>query len=304
MRVIASIFAIINFLAVGLHSAHSQKIYAAKGFAKIRLEEHLSREETRDMASEQAKYDAIEAIFGTYVSKDAFVDVKDGAVSVTVKGESQLKGEWLKTTKEEFREESRRIKDEYGTRNEIWIICELEGKVREITSTIVYEFLTLNCPDMRCRITDFNNGESLFLQFRTPIDGYLSIYLVNEQYAYRLLPYQEMPSTYLHNVPVEADREYLFFATGIEYDYFDEFPYYLVDEIYLDTENTQEFYKLYVLFSLKPFAKPILENEVEVAGEYITPKTLRRRNFDVWVQDNRIFNTDFFFKTLNLRVRK
>ena len=51
------------------------------------------------------------------------------------------------------------------------------------------------------------------------------------------------------------------------YDYFDEFPYYLVDEIYLDTDNTQKFYKLYVLFSLKPFAKPILENEVEFSGE-------------------------------------
>ncbi|MCH7512508.1 MAG: hypothetical protein IH947_00975 [Bacteroidetes bacterium] len=305
MRVIASIFVIINLLAVGLQPAYSQKIYAAKGFAKIRLEEHLSREETRDMASEQAKHNAIEAIFGTYVSKDAFVDVKDGAASVTVKSESELKGEWLKTTKEEFREESRRIKDEYGARNEIWIICEVEGKVREITSAVIaYEFLTLNCPDVRCRTTDFNNGESLFLQFRTPVDGYMSIYLVDEQHAYRLLPYQEMPSAYLHNVPVEADREYLFFAAGIQYDYFDKFPYFLVDEIYLDTDKTQEFYKLYVLFSPKPFAKPILENEVEVAGAYTTPKTLRRSNFDVWVQDNRIFNTDFFFKTLNVRVRQ
>ncbi len=305
MRVISSIFVFINLLVVGLSSAHSQKIYAAKGFARIRLEENLSREETRDMASQQAKRNAIEAVFGTYVSKDAYVDVADGAASVIIKGESELKGEWLKTTKEEFSEESRRIKDEYGARNEIWIICEVEGKVREITSPVIaYEFLTLNCPDVRCRTTDFNNGESLFLHFRTPVDGYLNIYLVDEQHAYRLLPYQEMPSAYLHNVPVEADREYLFFAAGIQYDYFDEFPYFLVDEIYLDTDKTQEFYKIYVMFSPEPFAKPILENEVDVEGDYTTPKTLRRRNFDVWVQDNRIFNTDFYYKTVNVRVRK
>jgi len=296
-------FILTGLLALSLY-ANGQRIYRAEGFAKVKLEENLSREETRDLALEQAKHNAMEAIFGTYVSKDAYIDVEDGISQVTVKGGSELKGEWLKTTKLEFGEETRRISDEFGKRNQIWITCDLVGKVREIIEPPVeYRFLTLNCLDKRCQTTDFQNGESFYMLFKSPVDGYLSIYLADEDHAYRILPYQEMPATYLHNIPVESDREYLFFASGSQYDYFEESPYFLVDEIYLDTEKDVEFYKLYVLFSQKPFDKPILEDEVEIEDEYVTPKTLTRRNFDVWVQDNRIFNTDFFYKTRNVRVR-
>ena len=285
--------------------AFGQKIYAAEGYAKVRVEEHLSLDETRDLAREQAKLDAIESIFGTQLTKEGYVDVADGDPNVILKSMSSLKGEWLKTTNEVFTEESRKIRDEYGRRTEIWIICQVEGKVREITQPVIpYEFRTLNCPDLRCETTDFKNGESMYLHFESPIDGYLSVYLVDTENAYRILPYQQMPSDYLNHLPVSADRDYMFFTVGKSYDYFEGFPYYLIDEIYLDTDREQEFFKLYVVFSKEPFDKPILDDEVEVAGEYTTPKTLSKRNFEVWVQDNRIFDTEFYFKTLNVRVRR
>ncbi len=296
---------VVFLLVIPLSKGFSQRIYAAKGIAKVRLEEHLSREETRDNAKQQAQHMAIETIFGTYVSKDAFVDVSDGNTEVAIKSTSQLKGEWLKTTKEEFREESRKIKDEFGTRNEIWIICEIEGKVREIEEPVIgFKFASLKCPDVRCETTDYKNGEPFYLSFQSPVDGYLSIYLVNSEQAFRVLPYQEMPAEYKNNVPVIADKEYIFFESNPSSRYFDGFSYYLTDELYLETEEGQEFYKIYVLFSPVPFAKPILDQMPEAEGEYTVPKLLTRRNFDVWVQDNRIFSTDFFYKTLNVRVRK
>ncbi len=296
---------VVFLLVIPLSKGFSQRIYAAKGIAKVRLEEHLSREETRDIARQQAQHTAIEILFGSYISKDAFVDVKDGNSEVTIKSASELKGEWLKTTKEEFREESRKIKDEYGSRNEIWIICEVEGKVREIVEPVIgFTFASLNCPDTRCETTDFENGESFYLKFKSPVDGYLSIYLVNSEQAFQVLPYQEMPSEYKNNVPVVADKEYIFFESNPTSKYFDGFAYYLTDELYLETDEKQEFYKIYVLFSQKPFAKPILDSTQEVEGEYAIPKLLRKRNFDVWVQDNRIFSTDFYYKTMNVRVRK
>jgi hypothetical protein len=294
-------------LAIGSSGAYCQKIYKAEGSAKVRLEDHLSREETMELAREQAVHSAIESLFGSHISKDAYVDVEEGESSIIIKSDSEVKGEWLKTTDESFHEETKKIKnpDGKGQKSEIWIVCDIEGKVREITTPLInLEFLSLDCPSLDCGTTDFENGDSFYMYFKTPENGYLSIYLADSEQAFRLLPYSGMPTEYLHNVPVEADKEYILFYPDRTSDYFKNFPYYYADEISLDTEDEQEFYKLYLIFSPKPFIKPILEDEVEEIGEYTTPKFLSRRNFDVWVQDNRIFDTDFYYKTLNLRVRR
>lgn len=283
----------------------SQKIYNAHGTAKVRLEENMSREETRDLARQQARQQAIETLFGTYVAKDAFVDVSEGISQVTIRSTSELKGEWLKTNDETFTEESRKIKDEYGTRHEIWIVCEVKGKVREIETPLIgYTFKTQNCPAETCEVYDFKSGESFYMTFQTPEDGYLSIYLVDETQAYRILPYQEMPSVYSHTIPVEADRGYTFFAAQKSFDYFEDYNYFLADEIYLETEKKRELFKVYVLFSPKPFSKPFLNSEEGLEGEYDMPKTLTKRNFEVWVQDNRIFDTDFYYQTKNIFVSR
>ncbi len=296
---------VVSFLLAFSFRGISQKIYNAQGTAKVRLEEHMSRQETRDLARQQARQQAIETIFGTYVSKDAYVDVSQGSAQVTVYSTSELKGEWLKTNDESFEEESRKIKDEFGTRHEIWIVCKVKGKVREIESPLIgYSFKTQNCPEETCEVYEYENGESFYLSFQTPEDGYLSVYLVDETQAYRILPYQEMPSAYLHTIPVEADRAYTFFAAQRSFDYFEDYNYFLSDEIYLETEKSRELFKVYVLFSPKPFSKPFLNSEEGMEGEYDIPKTLKKRNFEVWVQDNRIFDTNFYYQTKNIFVSK
>jgi len=292
-------------LTIPLFQGFSQRIFSARGTAKIRLEETLSRAETRDIARQQARQNAIETIFGSYISKDSYVDVAEGNIDVNITSTSELKGEWLKTNDESFKEETRKIKDEFGTRNEIWIVCEVKGKVREIQTPLIgYTFTTKNCILDECETSDFKNGESFYMTFETPVEGYLSIYLVDGLQAFRILPYQDMPSVYRHTIPVQADTEYTFFSPGKSYDYFEDYSYFLTDEIYLETEKEKEFFKVYVLFSPKPFAKPILDSGVEVEGEYGIPKTISKRNFEVWVQDNRIFDTDFYFQTKNIRARK
>lgn len=298
---------IILTLAIGSSGAYCQKIFSAQGTAKVKLDDHLSKDETMEIAREYARHMAIESLFGSRISKDAFVDIEDGESSVVIKSESELKGEWLKTEKESFTEETRKVKnsDGKGWNTEIWIVCETAGKVREIVTPMVdLQFQTLNCPYPDCETTSYENGDPFYLYFRSPVEGYLSIYMADQEQAYRILPYSEMPSKYLHSVPVEADKEYIFFDSGTGSDYFEDFPYYYTDELILETEEEQDFYKLYLIFSHKPFTKPILEEETVMADDYILPKNLSRRHFDVWVQDNRIFDTDFYYKTVNLRVRK
>lgn len=282
----------------------SQKIYSAQGIAKVRMEANVSRAETRELARQQAKHQAIETVFGSYVSKDAYVDIEEGASDVTIRASNQLQGEWLKTTQETFREETRKVKDEFGTSTEIWVVCELEGKVREFEAPpVAYTFTPQNCPLEACATTEFKNGESFYLSFQTPQDGFLSVYLVDEEQAYRILPYQEMPNVYLDHVPVKADQSYTFFVPGKAHDYFEDFNYFMTDEIYLETAKKQELFKVYVIFSPEPYAKPILDHVVEEDTGFEVPRTLPKRIFEVWVQDNRIYDANFYYQTQNIRVK-
>ena len=297
---------VLIILAISLvNYAYGQKIHVVSATAVVKVEDHLSREATREMAREQAKHQALEARYGTFISKDSRVEIEEGSTAVSIIGASQVKGEWLETIKETFKEETRRVKTGSGVRQEIWITCNIKGKVREITNpSIGFDFLPLNCPDMNCAEENFDNMSQFYLYFKTPVDGYLSVFLADDKQAYRILPYNEMPEKYIHNVPVVADRDYIFFNPVRSADYFEGFPYYFTDEIMLDTEEDQTAYQLYVILSPKPYTKPILEDEIELPGDYKNPKYIPREDFENWVRNNRMVDTEFFYQTSNLKVKK
>ena len=288
-----------------INNAYGQKTHIVSATAVVKLEDHLSREETREMAREQARHQALEAKYGTFISKDSRVEIEDGNTSVSITGATQVKGEWLETIKESFKEETRRVKTNSGVRQEIWITCMVKGKVREIADpSIKFDFAPLHCPEMSCVGENFENNSQFYLYFKTPVDGYLSVFLADDKQAYRILPYNEMPKKYIHNVPVKADRDYIFFNPVRSADYFEGFPYYFTDEIMLDTEEDQTAYQLYIVLSPKPYTKPILENEIELQGAYKNPKHIPRKDFEEWVRNNRIVDAAFFYQTSNLIVKK
>jgi hypothetical protein len=145
----------------------------------------------------------------------------------------------------------------------------------------------------------------MYLSFTSPVDGYLSIYMVeDDQLAYRLLPYQEMPDAYLHAVPVKADMEYMFFASDPSYNYFKDFSYLMVDEIYLETAQNKEFLDLYVIFSSDKFEKPLLKASENISNRYILPKMLEESEFMEWLQDSRVYDPEFQYNRITLTVSK
>lgn len=192
-----------------------------------------------------------------------------------------------------------------GVKQEIWITYSVKGKTREITNpSIDFDFLPLDCPDRNCAGEDFENMSQFYLYFKTPVNGYLSVFLADDEQAYRILPYNEMPEKYIHSVPVKADRDYIFFNPVKSADYFEGFPYYFTDEIMLDTEEDQTSYQLYVVLSPKPYTKPILEKEIGLPGAYTNPKYISREDFEGWVRNNRMVDAAFFYQTSNLIVKK
>lgn len=287
-------------------SVSAQEVIKAEGFAQIRVEDFMSKEEAREQAREQAMINAIESAFGAYVEKDADIDIEDGKARFKIIGHTWVRGDWLKTISEKFDEGKRKIRGRQDKEDEVWISCRIAGKIREINyPETALEFTPLNCPDLVCRTYDFKDGEPFYLFFRTPVDGFLSIYITDElKRVYRLLPYQKMPEEYVNAVPVFADDPYLFFLSEDGQDYFPGFSSMMTDEIIMNTSQQQEFLNLFVVFSTSDFNKPLLDGEEEIERSYVMPKSLNLEKFNDWLADNRIKDPAFLYKRVTLTIKK
>jgi hypothetical protein len=296
---------ILFMLLISRSPAFTQKIKHAFGEAQARLEEHMSKDELKEQLKKQAIIKAIENTYGTAVAQDTRIEVKDGHTRFDIEGSTRIRGEWLKTISETYTEEVRNVKTMEGNRMEIWVKCKIEGKVREILRPeVVFNCFPGNCPEKRCKTTAFKNGEPMYLFFKAPVDGYLSVFIVENGRAFRILPYQRMPAVYAHNVPVEANREYVFFSNYRSHDYFPDFSYYLADELLMVTEKDEEKLEIYVVFSQAPYSAPMLDDKkVYENGEEI-PKSLPDDLFKRWLEDNRIYNAGFNYKATTLRIVK
>ncbi|MEM7550069.1 MAG: hypothetical protein AAF363_10350 [Bacteroidota bacterium] len=282
-------------------SIFAQKRFKTKGEAQVKIEDNMTKEGAREKAKQLAIVNAIEGVLGTYVEQETNIDIVDGETSFKIIGNTKVKGEWVKTSKEDFEEDTRVIDGE----TEIWITCNISGTVREIVKPkLAFETLSLNCPQKICRTTKYEDGESFYLHFRSPSTGYLSLYLVEQdETVYRLLPYQGMSDPYIDAVPVKADKEYIFFSNKDPHNYFSDFPLSQVDELGMYTDFDKEYLQLYVVFSTDKFSKPILDKE-KVLQEGSLPKSLTAKRFEEWVEKNRIYNPDFNYDVINLEIVK
>jgi hypothetical protein len=299
------IFLLITFF-ISWNSAWSQKITNASGKAQFRLEEHMSKDELREKLRKQAMINAIESEFGSLVEQETFVDMEDGKTEFKVVGATTVRGEWLKTINERFTEQLKEVKVNGKKQYDLWITCEISGKVREIRQpSIDFQYHTSKCPQDHCWTDIFQNGESMYFFFESPREGYLSIYVVEEDVAYRLLPYQQMTDVYPNAVPVEANKEYVFFSNYREHDYFMDFSYALADELLMITDKKEEFLKLYIIYSTDEFLKPVLDDGTKLSdGGLELPKSLPLKHFKGWLEDNRIHNVDFYYRSTTLKIEK
>ena len=168
---------ILVLIIIGGNSARCQKIINASGKAQFRLEEHLSKDELKEKVRQQAIINAIENEFGSLVEQESFVDIEDGHTEFKIIGATTVQGEWLKTTDEKFTEQLKEVKVDGKKQYDVWISCEISGKIRKIDRpTIDFQYHTSNCPRDHCWTSIFENGESMFLFLETPKEGFLSIY--------------------------------------------------------------------------------------------------------------------------------
>ena len=89
---------ILLFIACG---AFGQKVVDASGEAQVRIESDMSKEEAMELAKQQAMINAIDNAFGSYVEQDSDMMIEEGKANFKIIGHTLVKGDWLKTLKEQ-----------------------------------------------------------------------------------------------------------------------------------------------------------------------------------------------------------
>lgn len=253
--------------------------------------ETISVEEAKRIALDRAKIQAIADEFGTVVSQSTstVITSKNGESDTQffALGGSDVKGEWIETIGE----------PEYQLQFEnhfLVVTCSVKGKAREIIQAkIDYVAKALrNGTTVRYEATEFNNGDDLYLYFKSPVDGFLMILLYDpeDDIIYRLLPYKSAVDEIFCSV---RDKEYIFFSKikGVEEER------NIINEYTLNAHHTT-FNTLYILFSPRPYPKPPL---TELASHL--PSTISIVDFNKWLSDIQKFNKDISIKNINLYIK-
>lgn len=233
--------------------------------------EHVSIEEARRVALQRAQLQAIADAFGTIVTQTNATTVRNengkSDVSLLSLGASEVKGEWLRTDGEPEYE----IAYEDGM---LAVTVRVKGVIREIVNAAVDFQARVLCNGTEDRFEQdrFRNGDDLYLSFQSPVDGYLTVYLLDaEGTAYCLLPYRGDTGG---RVAVKGNRRYVFFSV-------DDVPageQGMVDEYVMTCGNREELNQIYVIFSPQLFTKA-----VDYAGEGVQPRELPYEEFQQWL---------------------
>lgn len=254
----------------GVTSA-APKVVDVEGSYTYYIPYNVPRDRAEQIAMERAMIQALAAKFGTLVSETTQMDMRSSKSGDNVdfwsSASTLVKGEWIETVgKPEFTPSL--------DGNDFVVSCKIKGKAREIegarASLDIHILANSTAPE--AETVSFKNGDKLFMQFTSPVDGWLTVYLEGaDGKVFRMLPFyaQRNPA---HRI--EADRKYTFFVST-EGD---------AEQYQLTTDADIERNTLYIVFSPNEYVKPVdRSSEEELALRELPTADFRR-----WVTNLRL----------------
>ncbi|MFH1937736.1 MAG: hypothetical protein ABIK52_09255 [Bacteroidota bacterium] len=299
--------------------AQKPRIETVEGEAQVEFPAFKSRLEVEQQAFDRAIVNALEKAFGTAIIQGNSTYMKNLQTGETVEtstvfnmiANTYVKGEVLEVLKKEF-DEIEGVMEIGGKKKPVKELrCLVRIKARELTENIAScEAFPLDCPDKRCRKTDFRNDDPLYLYFSSPANGYLSVFLDDGKIAQCLLPYMRLPISYENGVPITGNREYIFFSPEKKLTYFETKAY--TDSYQLFTDKLHEQNRLFILFSPTPIDAPALKaglnmeslSEFEKDKGYQVPRALESEKFQDWLIKSRLRKTDLGVKIIDITISK
>lgn len=263
-----NIFVLLTFSAVAF-SQRKEKVTATYTYY---APENVTLEEAKRITLDHAKINAIANAFGTLVtqSNSTLMTNENGKTDSRFfsLGGSEVKGEWIETTKEPIYI----IRYEEGM---LVVSVEVKGVIREIVSSCI-DFtakILRNGTEEKFESDEFRSGDDMYLYFKSPVDGYLAVYLLDEttQDVYCLLPYIASGEGAYR---IEHDKPYILFSAKDE-----PTNPNIVDEYTMTCSREKEYNDIYVIFSPNAFTKA---NSKETADE-VMPRQLSYEEFQTWL---------------------
>lgn len=283
MKLLGKVAIVLMCLLSCVFNADAQRMANVSGTYTYVQREDETQKMAEEKAIQKARAEALAAEFGTLVEQTNLTDIKDGKVKFRSLGLSDVKGVWIADTKPpKFKFD---IDKETGERV---ITVTVWGKAREVvTSKIDVKAYVLRNGTSKQYIDDkFNSGDQYFVAFTTPVDGFVAIYLMDENGdAWRLLPY---PYGSRISYPVKADKEYIFFSRDHAYNGESEED---VQEYQLETPQMVEYNKIYIFFSPVEFNLPGdakgVGTELIGKSEYRVPPMVNYEEMQKWIAKTR-----------------
>ena len=250
--------------------------------------DNITLREAKQKCIELAKAEAIKAEFGELVTSDVIdsnVETNGEATSSffwenTV---ARAKGNWLGDTR------TPEIQIEYVD-GKLVFTAEVWGTAREI----VQAQIDLEWKIMRDgnngkeEATQLNSGERFYVSFRSPADGYIAVYLIeNDDNTSCLLPYRKN-TTGRHQI-----------KSGRDYTFFDKETDPNATAYNLTTQTQSEDNQLVIIYSPNPFTKCN-----DVSKNTKRPNALTTHDFQKWLLKCQRADKDMVVNKKWIRINK
>ncbi len=264
--------------------AVAQKVVQVNGQYTYYAPENISLEQAKQVAIERARLEAMAAVFGTEVSQTNMSTISNSADGTETKfrslGGTEVKGEWIEDTK------SPEIEIRYEA-SMLIVTAKVSGKARKSTKTDIE--LQIDILRNGVESSVFRNNDRLSINFKTPVNGYLSIYLLDDNVAtaYCLLPYEN-----------EGGKARLIKSNVVSTLLSTKDPIYPYrEETILTTKKDVEHNRLIFIFSTNEFTMPLTNS-----GEYV--QELSTDNFYKWLHRNKVKDVDLQSRECVVEIRK
>lgn len=270
----------------------SQKTKTVDGEYTYVVPENVDLGKAKHTALERLKIQLIADEFGTIISQSNSTMVKNinekSDINFLSVGSSEVKGEWIETIGTPiFKTEI--LGDQLVVK--VWA----KGKIREIISSNIDidVHILRNGTEDKFESEEFKSGDDLYISLISPINGYVAIYLIdNDNTAFCLLPYQNQE---YGNIKIRANERYVFFSEELAVPNIRQY----VDEYTMTCNHARELNQIYVVFSPNTFIKPIDNKETEDI-----PRELSNTAFQKWLSKCRTRDKDMITKQIAITLTK
>lgn len=283
----------------GMLPSLAQRVETVQAHASFTAPATMPPKEARHQTIVNAQLDALARTFGTTISDEnmSFAREKDAQSTTDFFSmqEGDVRGIWLETvgdtiwTTPQFRNDGSAVYE-----------VTMTGKVMELKTAMipVVTKLLFNGTDPErneIRNYSFNDGDDMYLYFKSPVDGYLAVYIVDyddNMTTQRILPYNGQRKGVFQ---IEADKDYILFSE----DTADTESKPLVRGCRMRSRTDHDFNQFYIIFSPNPFVKAL-----DKTIDEDLPAVINFRDFQKWLSKNRRKDLQMFVEKIFVDIIK